>query len=106
MGASQFLRCSDQTNRLTPHPGPLPLRGGEGESLAVSPRSWRRKSSNGQGLAIVQPTASPDSLSPSEGERVGVRGCRLTRELSRRPPHCSLSPRRKRAEVKGYCADG
>ncbi len=74
VGASHFLRRSGQTNRLTPHPGPLPLRGGEGESPAVSPRSWRRKSSNGQVLAITEPTAPPDSLSPSEGERVGVRG--------------------------------
>src|SRR3989441_10284423 len=74
MGASLFWRCSGQTNRLTPHPSPLPLRGGEGESLAVRPRRWRRKSSNGQALAIAEPTAPPDSLSPSEGERAGVRG--------------------------------
>src|SRR6266508_3321797 len=59
---------------LPPHPGPLPLRGGEGESPAVSPRSWRCKSSNGQVLATAEPTAPSDSLSPSEGERVGVRG--------------------------------
>jgi len=47
---------------------------GEGESPAISPRNWRRKSSNGQVLAIAEPTAPPDSLSPSEGERAGVRG--------------------------------
>ena len=73
-GASHFLRRSGQTNRLPPHPGPLPLGGGEGESLAISPRRLRRKSSNGLGRAMSQPTAPPDSLSPSEGERVGVRG--------------------------------
>src|SRR6266487_1909029 len=72
--ASHFLRWSGQTNRLTPHPGPLPIGWGEGESPAVSPRRWRRKWPNSQGLAIAEPTAPPDSLSPSEGERVGVRG--------------------------------
>src|SRR3989441_3569815 len=79
MGASLFWRCSGQTNRLTPHPSPLPLRGGEGESLAVRPRRWRRKSSNDQVLAIAEPTAPPDSLSPSEGERAGVRGAERIR---------------------------
>ena len=68
LDASHFLRRSGQTNRLTPHPGPLPIGWGEGESPAVRPRSWRRKSSNGQELAIAQPTAPPDSLSPSEGK--------------------------------------
>src|SRR3989442_2107602 len=71
---TDVLRCSGQTNRLPPHPGPLPIGWGEGESPAVSPRSWRRKSSNGLVLAIAEPTAPPDPLSPSEGERAGVRG--------------------------------
>src|SRR2546425_1751212 len=74
MGASHFLCRVDQTNRLTPHPGPLPIGWGEGESPAVSPRRWRRKSSNGQVLALAAPTAPRDSLSPSVGERAGVRG--------------------------------
>ncbi len=73
-GASDYLRCSRLTNRLPPHPGPLPLRGGEGESTAGRPHRWRRKSSNGLVLAIAEPTAPTDSLSPSEGERAGVRG--------------------------------
>src|SRR2546425_8629781 len=106
MGASLFWRCSGQTNRLTPHPSPLPLRGGEGESLAVRPRRWRRKSSNDQVLAIAEPTAPPDSLSPSEGERAGVRGLPRDQRTAAMSAALSLSLRRKRAEVKGYSAHG
>src|SRR6266511_6127758 len=91
-GASHFPRGPGQTNRLTPHPGPLPIGWGEGELLAVSPRSWRRKSSNGQGLAIAQPTAPPDTLSPSEGERVGVRGQRRDRRTAATSATLSLFP--------------
>src|SRR6266540_7299882 len=52
--APHFPRRSGQTNRLTPHPGPLPIGWGEGEPLAVSPRSWPRKSSKGQEPAIAE----------------------------------------------------
>src|SRR6266498_3070505 len=69
-----FVRRIDCEQRIPPHPGPLPLGGGEGGSPTVSPRCWRCKSSNGQVLAIAGPTGPPDSLSPSEGERAGVRG--------------------------------
>src|SRR6266487_6103279 len=69
LGASHLPGRSGKTTRLTPHPGPLPIGWGEGESPAVSPRSWRRKSSDGQVLPIAEPTAPLDSLSPSEGER-------------------------------------
>ena len=97
-GASRFLRCSGQTNRLTPHPGPLPIGWGEGESPAVSSRSWRRKSSNGQLLAIAEPLASRDSLSPSEGERVGVRGQSRDKRTAAMSVALSLSP----SEGKGW----
>src|SRR5436190_7012712 len=113
MGAAHLLRCSDQTNRLTPHPGPLPIGWGEGESPAVSPRSWRRKSSNDPVLAIAESTAPPNTLSPSEGERAGVRGRGKLKIENYQLPIFNLrrhgtrsSPWRKRAEVKGYCAHG
>jgi hypothetical protein len=57
-----------------PHPGPLPLRGGEGVR-------WRRWFRNGKHLTVgrlAPPTARTDGrrfpLSPSDGERAGVRG--------------------------------
>ena len=98
---SPFLRRSDQTNRLAPHPGPLPLRGGEGESPAVTPRRWRRKSSNGQVLAITEPTAPPDSLSPSEGERAGVRGQLRDKRTAATSAALSLSPSEGKAWGEG-----
>src|SRR6266487_293589 len=61
-------RSNSLVTQLPPHPGPLPLGGGEGELPAVSQCRWRRKSSNGQVPAIAEPTAPPDSLSSSEGE--------------------------------------
>src|SRR5437867_578196 len=101
MGASHFPRTSGQSNRLTPHPGPLPIGWGEGESPAVSPRSWRRNSSEVQVLAIAEPTAPPGSQSPSEGERVGVRGLPGDKRTAAMSAALSLFPRKERAEVKG-----
>src|SRR6266487_4282786 len=66
-GTSHFLLRSGKTNRLPPHHGPLPFGGGEGEPMAVGPRNWRRKSSNGKRRNIAEPTAPPDSLSPRRG---------------------------------------
>src|SRR6266496_897568 len=59
---------------LTPHPSPLPLRRGEGVR-------WRRWFGDGKHLVVrrlAPPTARTDGwrfpLSPSDGERAGVRG--------------------------------
>jgi len=74
-----FWRSKSQTNRLTPHPGPLPFEGRGG--AADAPRVSGLVSRVGgigvrtvsEGAAAVKPSgASAATPSPLKGERAGV----------------------------------
>lgn len=69
----------DSTNKRPPHPSPLPLGGGEGESSAVLPESDEGSSSGIPPGAVPSPPGeigAPALASPSPlgGERAGERG--------------------------------
>src|SRR6266540_205392 len=73
-GECSGRRGSSLVTRLPRHPGPLPLRGGEG----VRWRCWFRAGKHLIVGRLAPPTARTNGrqfpLSPSDGERAGVRG--------------------------------